>query len=62
VRENVYAAIRRRVETSAYGARALDSVIKDTVGEALAEIPEGTETVELLATESGKIVRSAKYN
>ena len=59
VKEDVYAAVCRKVQVSAYGSRALDKVIKDTVAVALADIPEGADTIELWATDAGKVVITA---
>jgi ATP-dependent Clp protease ATP-binding subunit ClpA len=59
VKEDVYAAVCRKVQVSAYGSRALDEVIKDTVAVALADIPEGADTIELWATDAGKVVITA---
>ena len=59
VKEEVYAAVCCKVQTSAYGSRALDATIKDTVAVALADIPEGADTVELWVTDTGKVVITA---
>ena len=59
VKEDVYSAVCRKVQISSYGSRALDEVIKDTVSTALADIPEGADTVELWATDAGKVVITA---
>ena len=48
-----------RCRVSTYGSRALDEVIKDTVAVALADIPEGADTVELWATDMGTVVITA---
>ena len=56
VNENVYAAVCHKVQTSVYGSRALDIVIKDTVAIALADIPAGADNVLIWANDVGKVI------
>ena len=55
IEDSIYEMLNNSVQTSRYGARALDRIITNTIGAALSEIPEGTEAAKMCVDEKGKI-------